>query len=104
MNVFIMIIIGTALLLFALVPLAHWVLKADARHLRKSAMRAERREVRLEQQALQAEVERAAEEAELRRQMEEAQEAAIWAAHRPVKDANGDRWGFTVSSPPPWKR
>lgn len=96
--------VGTALLLFASVPIAHWVLEAEVRHLQKAQVRAERREVRLEQQTLQAEVERKAEEAELRRQMKEAEDAAIWAAHRPVRDANGDRWGFTVSAPPPWMR
>jgi hypothetical protein len=103
MDLIIAITVGTALLLFALVPLAYLVLEADKRHLRKSEMRAERREDRLEEKRLQAEVERKAEEAELRRQIVEAEQVAAWAAHRPVTDSNGDRWGFTVSSPPPWK-
>jgi hypothetical protein len=103
MNWIIMITVGTALLLFASVPLAHLILEADKRHLRKSEMRAERREDRLEEKRLQAEVERTAEEAEARRQMEEAIQVAVWAEHRPVTDSNGDRWGFTVSAPPPWK-
>jgi hypothetical protein len=101
-HIIIGVSVGASLLLFSLVPLAHWILNADARYLRKEAVRKARQEERAQAVAKAAIEAALAEKRETERIQYEAEQMALYAHHAPFVDEHGDRWGRTKRTPPPW--
>lgn len=102
MRTFLEIDVGLAILLFLLVPAAILVLKTDAKMHRRSVKRNEQRTERAKQQAEESARAALAEEEEMQRRYEEAQKELIYALHAPIVDQDGNRWGRTLRTPPPW--
>jgi hypothetical protein len=89
-------------LLMALPTLAHRVLKAESNHLQRSAARRVKRQARESERAALADEAMLAERKEMERIREEAEQLALYVHHAPFVDDDGQRWGRTKRTPPPW--